>query len=112
LPAYVTVPVTGEIPRSTRKLAGVTVAGLSGSLKVAIITAFTETLVAASAGTVVVTVGGVMSGAAPVVNDHTYPSSNALPARSSAPVVIVAVKVVLGNKSASGLNVAPRFEEY
>jgi len=55
------------------------------------------------------TMGLVLSTAAPVVNVHglgTNPPINALPAKSSAALLIVAVYVVSGKSGFNGLNVA------
>ena len=71
------------------------VAGFIGSLKVAVIAVLLATAVAASAGTVNVTVGRVVSGSAAVVKVHTKFVARPLPARSLAPVVTVAVNWVL-----------------
>jgi len=72
------------------KLAAVTVAGSTASLKVAVMFVLTGTLVAVSAGSVEVTVGAVLS-AAPVVKFHVALAASALPAKSLIPVVSVAV---------------------
>lgn len=53
------------------KVVAVTEAGASGSLKVAVMVVAMGTFVAPSAGVVVLTVGLVVSGAAPVVNVQT-----------------------------------------
>ncbi len=52
---------------------------------------FNATFVVRSAGLVEVTVGAVVSAVAPVVKLQTNALARALPARSSAPVEIVAV---------------------
>ena len=54
----------------------------------------------------IVTVGAVVSGVTPVVKLHTKSLANALPARSLAPVVIVAVYVVLSTRLLAGVKVA------
>ena len=64
-----------------------------GSLNVAVITLFRGTPIALAAGSVELTVGSVVSDA--VVNVHILFAAIALPARSFAPVVIVAVYLVL-----------------
>jgi hypothetical protein len=61
------------------------------SLKVAVIAAFTATPVALLAGLVDEMVGGVVSGAVPVVKVQVWLLASALPALSFPPVVIVAV---------------------
>jgi hypothetical protein len=76
------------------------------SLKVAVIAAFTATLVALLAGLVDETVGGVVSVTAPVVNDQVWLEAIAFPAASFAPVVIVAVYVVEAARLLDGVNVA------
>ena len=82
------------------KLAPVMVAGFITSLKVALMPVLAATAVAAAAGTVRVTVGRVVSGAAAVVKLHTWlpaPGATAelpaspLPARSVAAAVTVTV---------------------
>src|SRR5687767_5840026 len=76
------------------------------SLNVARTFSLTDTPVAASAGAVELTVGGVVSAGVPVVKVHTTSLGSALPARSRAPVVILAVYVVLGARFAEGAKVA------
>src|SRR5438105_991592 len=61
------------------------------------------TAVAASAGTVALTVGGVVSGVTPVVKVHTKSVGSGLPARSVAAVVIAAVYVVRGARVPAGV---------
>src|SRR5256885_1576757 len=70
---------------------GVIVKASIASLKAAAIFWLMATPVAALAGTVKLTVGAVVSGVAPVVKLQTKLLASALPARSLAPVVIVAV---------------------
>jgi len=60
-------------------------AALMGSLKVAVTTLFVATPVAPAAGVVAVTVGGVVSTGAPVVNDHVLLEASTLPALSATP---------------------------
>ncbi len=72
----------------------VIVTGSMASLKVALTALLSATLMSALAGLVSVIVGGVVFGPAPVVKFHglgTAPATNALPLRSWAAVVIVAV---------------------
>ena len=90
-PTRVTAPETGVVPCFKVKVAVVIVNGSIASLKVAAIPWLIGTPVAAFAGSVELTVGAVMSGVAPVAKLHTKSLANALPARSLAPVVIVAV---------------------
>src|ERR1041385_972754 len=105
--SYATVPVTGVTPGPvTKKLAVLIVEGSIASLKVVLMLWLIATPVAALAGSVELTVGRVVSGAAPVVKLHPKLLSSRLPARSFAPVVIVAVNVVRGARSAAGLKVA------
>src|SRR2546429_241990 len=73
------------------------------SLKVALMVWLIGTAVAALAGTVALTVGGVVSGVAPVVKLQTKSAASALPARSLAAVVIVAVYVVRGARVPAGV---------
>ena len=68
MPVAVTVPVIGGV---SVKVAAVTVAGLTGSLKVAVRATDVDTLVAPPVGLVIITVGGVVSVAVPVVKDQT-----------------------------------------
>jgi len=67
-----------------------------------------DTAVASFAGIVEVTVGMVVSGAAPVVKVQRYLATNELAGSSwsCAPVVIVAVNVVLGARFSVGVKVA------
>ena len=88
------------------KVAVVIVKGSIALLKVALSLLLTATAVAELTGTVEATVGGVVSGVAPVVKLHTKLLAKALPARSLAPVLTVAVKSVLPAKGLVGENVA------
>jgi peptide subunit release factor 1 (eRF1) len=67
---YVTAPETGPPAEDTVNVEGVSVAGFMATLKEAVKTCVSDTLVAPLAGTVTVTVGGT-GGAAAVVNVHT-----------------------------------------
>jgi hypothetical protein len=81
------------------------VAGFIVWLNVAVITAVLgQTRVEPSGGVTKVTVGG--GHGAGVVNVHTKLAASALPNVSCAPVVIVAVNVVLGARLAEGVKVA------
>jgi hypothetical protein len=102
-----TVPLTLAPPEvaTNVKLPVVMVEAFIASEKVADTAVFTDTPVAASAGEVEVTVGGVVSGK-PVVKLQVLFAAKALPAASCAPVVIVAVYSVLAARSAFGANVA------
>jgi hypothetical protein len=80
------------------------VAGFIAWLNVAVITAVLgQTRVEPFGGVTEVTVGGHV---AEVVNVHTKLAASAMPNVSCAPVVIVAVKVVLGARVPEGVNVA------
>src|SRR5437773_505595 len=65
-----------------------------------------DTPVAEFAGTVALTVGAVVSGITPVVKLHTKSAASALPARSLAPALIVAVYVVRDARLPAGAKVA------
>jgi hypothetical protein len=65
--------------------------------------------VAAFKGFVEITVGAVVSAVAPVVKVQTKLLANEVPDRSLAPVVIVAVKVVLAARLAVGAKIAILF---
>jgi hypothetical protein len=102
---YVTTPVTLTPPGPvTVKLMGLIVAGFIASLKAAVSARLIGTLVLPVAGTVEMTVGGV--GAGTVLKLHTKALASPLPARSVAPVVIVAVNKVLVASRAAGVKVA------
>src|SRR5947208_6594258 len=88
------------------KLAVLIVKGFIASLKVALMVWLIGTAVAPLAGTVALTVGGVVSRVAPVVKLQLKPVVSALPARSLAPVVTVAVYVVSGARALAGVKVA------
>ena len=94
----------------TVKLPALIVAGAISSLNAAEIDVFVATSAVGPGivvtGTVSVTLGRVVSGARPVVNAHTKLPANAMPAVSVAPVVIVAVKVVLPARLLAGVKVA------
>ena len=100
------MPETSDIPRLKVKVAVLTVKGSIASLNVAARFLPSRTSVAPFAGTVKVTIGAVVSGVAPVVKVHTWSLASGLPARSRAPVVIVAVYRVLGARATVGLKVA------
>src|ERR1043166_3791007 len=90
----------------SNKLAVLIVNGSIASLKVALMVWLIGTPVAEFAGTVKLTVGAVVSGVAPVVKLQLKAVNSALPARSLAPVVIVAVYAVIGARSKPGVKVA------
>jgi len=92
LPLTLTVPLTAAPPVGANvKLAVVSVALFIASEKLADTEALVATPVAALAGKVVDTVGGVVSGAAAVVKFQVKSAASALPAASVASAVIVAV---------------------
>ena len=68
VPLRVADPVTDEAPALSWKVAVLTF--FTASLNVAVTGVLTETAVAPLTGLVALTVGGVLSGAAPVVNDQ------------------------------------------
>jgi len=80
--------------------------GSIGSLKVALMVWLIGTAVATLAGTVELTIGAVVSRVAPEVKLQLKPVVSALPARSLAPVVIVAVCAVSGARALPGVKVA------
>src|SRR5207248_1298858 len=88
------------------KRAGVIVKEYIASLKATAMLPLMATPVAALAGTVALTVGRVVSGVSPVVKLQTKLLTNALPARSLASVVIVAVYAVKGARLPAGVKVA------
>jgi hypothetical protein len=91
-PLTFTVPVTAvPLVVASLTLAVVSVALVMASEKVAEIVAFVATAVAAFAGDVKDTVGGVVSGAAPVVNVQVKSAGRGLPAASVTPAATVAV---------------------
>ena len=92
VPAMVTVPATGlPAPSATVNVAVEMDAPAIVSLNVAFTAVFAGTPAWLAAGFVEVTVGGVVSAAAPVVKVQTLPAARALFARSVTPVVMVAV---------------------
>ena len=93
LPAIATVPLTGvpELVTINVKVEFVSVALFIGSENIAANAELSATPVAPATGVVDNTVGGVVSGAAAVVNDQLTFDTSALPAASRVPVVIVAV---------------------
>ena len=108
VPTMFTVPVTAAPPVvvASVKLAVVIVELVIASEKVADTEEVVATPVAALAGDVEETVGGVVSGAAPVVNCQEKLPVRGLLAASLAAVVMVAVYCVLPARGAAGVNVA------
>ena len=88
------------------KVAEVRVVGSIASLNVALTVLLSGTPVAPFTGLVRVIVGAVELAVVPVVKVHTKLLANALPAKSFAPVVMVAVNKVLGARLLAGVNVA------
>ena len=84
----------------------VTVTGFIALLKVALTAALSGIFKLALAGLVRIMFGEVASGPAPVVKLHTKFAANALPLRSSAAVVILAVNSVFAAKALAGWKVA------
>src|SRR5213082_37879 len=110
LTSYPTVPVTVPPGPVNLKLAVLIVKGSIASLKVALMVWLIGTAVAALAGTVTLTVGAVVSGVAPVVKLQLKSAASALPARSLAPVLTVAVYVVSGVRLPAGVKIAVKPE--
>ena len=108
--AYVTVPVTGVAPGPVSvKVAELRVVGSIVLLNVEFTVALSWTPVAPFTGLVRVIAGGVVFAAVPVVKVQgfgTAPAFRALPAKSCAPLVTVAVYVVLGARFAVGMKSA------
>src|SRR6266699_822760 len=90
----------------TLKLAVLMVKGSIAALKVALMGWVIATAVAPLAGTVELTIGGVVSGVAPVVKLQLKSVASALPAKSLAPVVTAAVYMVSGARLPPGVKVA------
>src|SRR5438046_767619 len=90
----------------TLKLAVLIVNGSIGSLNVALMVWLIATAVAPLTGTVKLTVGGRVSGTAPVVQPQLKSAASVLPGRRVAPVVIVAVYEVRGARTLAGVKVA------
>jgi len=109
-PTKLTVPGTEAPPTPARATVNVPVAvtdaGSMALLNVAVIFWFTGTAVAPEAGTVIVTVGEVMSAVLPVVKFHTLLLARGLADALCAAVLIVAVYCVLGSRVPVGANIA------
>src|SRR5438876_7304310 len=93
LTSYPTVPITVPPGPVNLKLAVLIVNGSIASLKVALMVWLIGTAAAALTGRVALTVGRVVSGAAPVIKLQPKSVASALPAKSLAPIVILAVYV-------------------
>lgn len=109
VPVMLTAPATTAPPvvLTSVKLAPLSVELVIVSENAADTEVFVATLVAAFAGNVEDTVGGVISGAALVVKRQTKLDCKALPATSFAAVVMVAVYCVLAARLAEGTNTTP-----
>ena len=107
-PLTTTLPLMAVPPEvvATVKVELVSVEFVIASEKVAEIEEFSAAPVAPFAGDVADTVGGVVSGTAPVVKLQAKLAVRAFPAESVAPVVMVAEYVVLAARGALGANVA------
>lgn len=88
---YITAPEIEIVPFFRVKVAEFTVDAVKVSLKVAVTAWFSPAPVDVSAGLTDETVGGVISGAAPVVNVHVYVAAIALPNKSLTPLEMEAV---------------------
>jgi hypothetical protein len=107
LPVMLTRPPIAVPSEAARvKLAVVRVEFLIASEKVADTEEFSATPVSAFAGDMADTVGGVVSGTAPVVKFQVKLAASALPAESIAPVVMAAVYGVIASRGADGVKVA------
>jgi hypothetical protein len=107
--SYVTVPSTGAPPTpatAKEKVAVVIVTGSIALLNVALMVLFRGTLKTALAGFVPVMVGATASAVELVVKLQTKLASIAMPVRSTAPVVIVAVNSVFPERVEAGLKIA------
>ena len=100
------MPATGVVPCFKVKVLVLIVDASIASLNVLAICPLRPTPLAVLAGTVALTVGAVVSGATPVVKLQTKSAASALPARSLAPGLILAVYTVLGARFAAGAKVA------
>jgi hypothetical protein len=113
--AYVTTPDTGALVDVTCRVncgGVVIVEAVIASLKVAVIIWLRGTSMAAGGpvrGIVEITVGGMTSGAAPVVNVHTKLLTISVPFRFVTQDVMVAVYIVLTKRLALGIKVAMLF---
>ena len=85
------MPATGVVPCIRVKVVVLIVEASIASLKVAVIVSLSATFVSALAGPVAARMGAVVSGAMPVVKLQLMSVVSALPARSFAPVLILAV---------------------
>jgi hypothetical protein len=88
------------------KVKALSVEGSIALLNVALIPALGATEIAPLPGVVEVTTGAVLFGPTPVVKVQVKATANAFPARSVAPVVIVAVNNTPVARALLGVNVA------
>src|ERR1044071_449857 len=100
------MPATAVDPCIKVEVAVLIVEGSIASLKVALMVWSIGTLVVPVPGRKALTMGAVVSGVAPVVKLQTKSTLSALPARSVASVVIVAVYVVRGARRTAGVKEA------
>jgi hypothetical protein len=107
-PLMLTVPLTIAPPEvvASVKVAVVSEEFVIASEKLADIEEFNAMPVAAFAGIVADTIGGVVSGATPVVKFQLKSALSALPLESCTPVVIVAMYSVPAARTTDGVNVA------
>lgn len=107
-PLMLTVPLTIAPPEvvASVKVAVVSEEFVIASEKLADIEEFNAMPVAAFAGIVADTIGGVVSGATPVVKFQLKSALSALPLESRTPVVIVAMYSVLAARTTDGVKVA------
>lgn len=108
LPLMLTVPLTTAPPEvmASVKVAIVSEEFVIASEKLADIEEFNAIPVAAFDGIVADTIGGVVSGAAPVVKFQLKSALSALPPESCTPVVIVAMYSVPDARATKGVKVA------
>ena len=108
LPTTLTVPFTAAPPPAGTSVKPdvVKVAVFIASENVAVTTVDAATFTALFTGLITEMVGGVTSAVAAVVNDQLAFAASALPARSVAAVVIVAVYCVPAVNAGAGVNVA------
>ena len=113
LTAYDTVPVIADAAgQANEKLAPVIVVGSMGSLKLAVTRVLAATPVASRTGIVPITVGAMVSGVPPVVNDQTKSLGRAKPLLSKTVILTVPVQtVLLGNVVPVGMAKVTRLPE-
>jgi hypothetical protein len=107
--SYVTVPSTKAPPTpatANEKVAEVIVTGFIGLLNVALMVLFRGTFETALPGFVALMVGTPASAVVLVVKLQTKLAPMAIPVRSTAPVVIVAVNSVFPERAEAGVKIA------